>query len=151
MFKKGCTRRGATSTPISLLDGFANCSQVPARTNKNSASVTQIFFFVQENASKQGDLLDQFDHVITTSKTLYSIAKNCPRSLSTFIHIKSRVDNRGKVTFQKKEIMNDLSESFAKFRNDIRALAREDLLEWHQMGDYLHITLAAQGPENDGD
>lgn len=79
---------------------------------------------------------------ITTYQILDQIARNCPRALSVFIHLLSRADSKGIVRLEKRQITNDLSESFAKFRNDLRALARENLLEWHQMGDYLHITLS---------
>lgn len=89
-------------------------------------------------------------YTITTHQTLDRIARNCPRALSAFIHLLSRADNEGKITLQKQQITNDLSESFAKFRNDIRSLAREELLEWHQMGDHLHVIIALAGALNDG-
>lgn len=89
-------------------------------------------------------LLDLY--TITTHQTLDRIARNCPRALCTFIHVLTRADQEGIAVLEKKQIVEDLSESFAKFRNDLRSLAREDLLEWRQIGSYLHITLAM--PEN---
>ncbi len=87
---------------------------------------------------------------IITHQTLDRIARNCPRALSVYIHVTTRANPEGRVSFQKQQIIDDLSESFAKFRNDLRALAREDLLEWHQMGSYLHITLALPQEMNNG-
>lgn len=89
-------------------------------------------------------------YTITTHQTLDRIARNCPRALCAFIHLMTRADNEGNVSLQKQQITDDLSESFAKFRNDLRALAREELLEWHQMGNHLHVTLALPGALNDG-
>lgn len=87
---------------------------------------------------------------ITTYQTLGRIARTCPRSLTTYIHLLCRADQEDKVVLEKKQITDDLSESFAKFRNDLRALAREDLLEWHQMGNFLHVVLASPGDLRDG-
>jgi hypothetical protein len=87
---------------------------------------------------------------ITTLQTLDRIARSCPRALSTFVHLLCRVNNEGKVSFRKEQIINDLSESYAKFRNDIRSLARENLLEWHQKGTSLHVTLALPDVDIDG-
>jgi hypothetical protein len=95
-----------------------------------------------------GVILDFY--TITSHQTLDRIARNCPRALSAFIHLMSRADNEGNILLQKSQITDDLSESFVKFKNDLRALARESLLEWHQMGDHLHVTLALPGEMNEG-
>lgn len=89
-------------------------------------------------------------HTITTLHTLDRIARNCPRALSTFVHLICRINNEGKAVLQKQQIVNDLSESYTKFVNDIRALARENLLEWHQMGNTISVTLALPEVDNDG-
>jgi hypothetical protein len=89
-------------------------------------------------------------YTITTHQILDRIARNCPRALSVFLHLLNRADNEGNLVLHKKQITNDLSESFAKFRNDLKALARADLLEWHQMEDRLHITLALPTSLDDG-
>lgn len=97
---------------------------------------------------KNEELLDLY--TITTHQTLDRIARNCPRALSAFIHLLTRADDEGNVTLEKKQITDELSESFACFRNDIRSLAREDLLQWHQTANSLHITLALPGAFHDG-
>lgn len=89
-------------------------------------------------------------YTITTHQTLDRIARNCPRALTTYIHVLARANDKGSIALEKNQITNDLSESFTKFKNDLRALARETLLEWHQMGNYLHITIALPGQFDDG-
>ena len=69
------------------------------------------------------------------------IGRHCPRSLNTYLMCLGHSNEEGKSIFSKQQIAQDLSESFAKFRNDLKALAREGLLEWHEMGGYLHIHL----------
>lgn len=72
---------------------------------------------------------------------LDQIGRHCPRALTTYITCMVRASESEKITLMKEEIVYDLSESFVKFRNDLKSLAREGLLEWHQMGDHIHITL----------
>lgn len=78
---------------------------------------------------------------------LDQIGRHCPRSMSLYALCLGRMDDEGNVMFSKKEIRDDLSDSYCKFRNDLKALAREGLLEWHEMGDNLHVTIG----DNDGD
>ena len=69
------------------------------------------------------------------------IGRHCPRAISTFAICAGHSDHECKAVLHRKQITEDLSESFCKFRNDLQALAREGLLEWHQMGEYLHVTI----------
>lgn len=70
------------------------------------------------------------------------IGRHCPRAISTFAICMGRIDGESKAILHRREITEDLSESFCKFRNDLKALAREGLLEWHQMDQFLHVTIA---------
>lgn len=70
------------------------------------------------------------------------IGRHCPRAISTFAICLGRMDENSKAIFHRREIVEDLSESFTKFRNDLKALNREGLLEWHQMESFLHVTVA---------
>lgn len=81
-------------------------------------------------------------YTIITHNTLDKIARNCPRALSCFVHLLTRASDEGKVIFHKQQIIDDLSESYVKFKNDLRSLAREDLLEWHERNGALHVILA---------
>lgn len=74
-------------------------------------------------------------------ETLDRIARHCPRALSAYLMLAIRADEDGQVSIHKDQINKDLSESYIKFRNDIRMLARENLLEWHEIDDRLHIIL----------
>lgn len=81
-------------------------------------------------------------YAITTQQQLDQISRNCPRALATYTMILAKACYEGKASFTRKQVTHDLSESYVKFRNDVRALARQDLLEWHEMGDTLQVTLA---------
>jgi len=70
------------------------------------------------------------------------IGRHCPRAISCYVICLGRADADHNVVFRREEITTGLSESYCKFKNDLRALAREGLLEWHEMGYYLHVTLA---------
>ena len=70
------------------------------------------------------------------------IGRHCPRAISCFAICMGRSDDEWNLVFRREEITNGLSESYCKFRNDLKALAREGILEWHEMGDYLHVTIA---------
>lgn len=72
---------------------------------------------------------------------LEQIGRHCPRAMSIYALCLARADENLSLIFTKEEIRNDLSESYCKFRNDLKALAREGLLEWHEMNGKLHIIL----------
>jgi hypothetical protein len=59
------------------------------------------------------------------------------------MHIISRASSDGTVVFSQKQITDDFSESWTKFRNDLRALARQNLLEWHQIKNVIRIEIAS--------
>lgn len=83
------------------------------------------------------------DIPIELQYTLSKIGDHCPAAMTTFLHCLNRADETGSVRFTKEQIENDISESYTKFRNNIKALAREDLLEWHKMPvDGISVTLA---------
>lgn len=82
-------------------------------------------------------------YAITSQEVLERISRHCPDSLSAYLHCINRVDQAGSVFFSKNMIEVDMSESWAKFRNQIKKLARENLLEWHPSSNGISITLAA--------
>lgn len=81
-------------------------------------------------------------HHINTQEVLDRISRNCPEALSAYLHCVNRVSSSGCVFFDRDMIENDMSESFIKFKNNIKKLARENLLEWHELDGGLNITLA---------
>lgn len=81
-------------------------------------------------------------HHIDTQAVLDRISRNCPEALTAYIHCVNRVSSSGYVEFHRDTVENDMSESFAKFRNNIKKLARENLLEWHVTDHGISVTLA---------
>lgn len=67
---------------------------------------------------------------ITSQEILERISRHCPKALSIYLQIINRVDNNGQVFFSKDLVTVDMSESWTKFTNHIKALARENLLIW---------------------
>lgn len=81
-------------------------------------------------------------HTITTQEVLDRISRHCPEALSAYLHCINRADGQGSVFFSRNQLEIDMSESFRIFRNNIKKLARENLLEWHPLDGGLAITLA---------
>jgi len=77
--------------------------------------------------------------------TLELMSRHCPKSISAYAICLGHADDEGNCQFTRDQIVHDLSESYARFRNHLKALAREGILEWHEMGDTLVITLAGIG------
>lgn len=79
---------------------------------------------------------------ILTPETIDIISRHCPRAFSTFIACLNRVDDEGRCCFSKEDITLGRSESYAIFRNNLKALAREGLLEWGELDGKIHVTIA---------
>ena len=84
--------------------------------------------------------MDSYIH--TDQEVLDKISRHCPEALSTYIQCLNRADEKGDIFFSKKMIEVDMSEVFHTFRNNIKKLARENLLEWHPFNDGISVTLA---------
>lgn len=82
-------------------------------------------------------------YTVTTQQILEQIARHCPSALPTYLQCMNRVDQAGKVFFSKAMVQNDLSESWTKFKNQVKKLAIEGLLEWHPFNGGISVTLAA--------
>jgi hypothetical protein len=74
-------------------------------------------------------------------EVLGALSRHCPRAISTYLQCINRADKNGKVFFSEETISIDMSESCTKFRNDLKALARENLLEWHPFNGGVAVTL----------
>lgn len=81
---------------------------------------------------------------ITTQETLERISRHCPEALSTFFQCINRMDNHGEIYFSRNSIDVDMSEDFRSFRNNIKKLARENLLTWVPAGDGLSIVMIGE-------
>ncbi len=84
---------------------------------------------------------------ITSQEILDRISRHCPGALSTYLQCINRADRIGKFTFSKQFVEDDLSLNWRRFRNDIKKLALENLLEWHMIEGFLHIRLANEDDE----
>ena len=81
-------------------------------------------------------------YTITTQEVLDRISRHCPEALSDYLHCINRADSDGTVFFSRSIVEIDMSEGWAKFRNHIKKLAIEDLLEWHPFNNGISVTLA---------
>jgi hypothetical protein len=82
-------------------------------------------------------------YAITSQEILERISRHCPSALSTYIQCINRADDSGMVFFSRETVEVDMSEGWAKFRNNVKKLALENLLEWHQFDRGISVILAA--------
>ena len=80
---------------------------------------------------------------VTSQEILDRISRHCPEALSAYLQCINRANNQGTVYFSKQTVEVDMSERWAPFRNQIKKLALENLLEWHPFNEGIAITLAA--------
>ena len=64
---------------------------------------------------------------------LFQIAEQTPRALSAYIVCFQMADDELSAFLTRDYIVKDRSMNWTKFRNDILALARIGLLEWHEI------------------
>lgn len=82
-------------------------------------------------------------YAITSQEILDRISRHCPEALSTYLQCINRAKADGTVYFSKNFVETDMSEGWTKFRNHIKKLALENLLEWHPFSEGISVTLAA--------
>ena len=86
-------------------------------------------------------------YAVTSQELLERISKHCPESLATYLQCINRSDDDGTVFFSKDLVEVEMSEDFRSFRNHIKKLARENLLEWHPFNNGISVTLAGYNVE----
>lgn len=79
---------------------------------------------------------------ISSQEVLDRISRHCPESLSAYLQCVNRADEEGTIFFTRAMVDQDLSECWTKFRNNIKKLALENLLEWHYLDGGISVTLA---------
>lgn len=82
-------------------------------------------------------------YAITSQEILDRISRHCPESLSAYLQCINRANAEGEVFFSREFVEIDMSEGWTKFRNQIKKLAVENLLEWHPFNSGIAVTLAA--------
>ena len=82
-------------------------------------------------------------YAITSQQVLDRVSRHCPSALSTYLQCINRADAEGKIYFSRQMVENEMSGGWTKFKNQIKKLAIEDLLEWHPFSLGIAVTLAA--------
>ena len=86
-------------------------------------------------------------YTLTTQEILERISRHCPEALSNYLQCINRANSNGSIHFSKEMVDIDMSEDWRTFRNNIKKLARENLLEWHPLDNGIAVTLASVGDE----
>jgi hypothetical protein len=92
--------------------------------------------------------MEQMDiHSITSQEILERISRHCPEALSAYLQCINRADSEGVIYFSRMMIEVEMSENLHTFRNNIKKLARESLLEWQPFDGGISVQLAEQDHE----
>ncbi len=83
-------------------------------------------------------------YTVTTQEILERISRHCPAALSTYLQCVNRANKEGTIHFSRKMVDVDMSEDWRSFRNNVKKLARENLLEWIPLDGGISINLAEQ-------
>lgn len=78
---------------------------------------------------------------ITSQEVLDQISRHCPSALSVFLQCINRADEDGSFYFTKNLVEDEMCISWTKFKNHIRKLSSENLLEWHMLDGGISITM----------
>lgn len=79
---------------------------------------------------------------ITIQENLDRISRHCPEALSAYLQCINRSNSDGTFFFSRQFVEEEMSEEWRPFRQNIKKLARENLLEWHPIDDGISVTLA---------
>lgn len=75
-------------------------------------------------------------------ETLSNISMHCPQAMATYLICLNRADANLELDLTDDNINIDLSYECDKFVSDVKALAREGLLEWYPYDGGIRITMA---------
>lgn len=81
-------------------------------------------------------------YAVTSQEILDRISRHCPDALSAYLQCINRADDNGTIFFSRDTVEIDMSMGWTRFRNMIRKLAIENLLEWHPFNGGISVTLA---------
>lgn len=77
-----------------------------------------------------------------SQEILERVSRHCPEALSTYIQCVNRAGSDLSIYFDKEVVEIGMSEGWTKFKNNIKKLARENLLEWHPFDTGISVTLS---------
>jgi len=80
---------------------------------------------------------------ITTQEILERISRHCPESMHAYLQCLNRAHRKDTLFFSKSMVETDMSLGWTKFKNHIKKLALENLLEWHPFNKGISVTMAA--------
>lgn len=86
-------------------------------------------------------------YALNTQEVLERISRHCPQALSVYLQCLNRIEKDGQIYFSRDMVEQHLSESWVKFRNNLKKLAVENLLEWRDTEFGINVTLAADSDE----
>lgn len=78
---------------------------------------------------------------ITSQEILDRISRHCPEALSAYLQCINRIDSDGMAFFSRDTVEIDMSENWHSFKNNIKKLSRENLLQWLPFNDGISVTL----------
>ena len=81
---------------------------------------------------------------LTHQEVLDRIARHCPRAMATYLQCinLSKNNPRKPITFTRYHIEREMYENFTMFKNNLKKLALENLLEWQLLDNTIFITMA---------
>lgn len=79
---------------------------------------------------------------LDTQEVLERISRHCPEALSAYLQCYNRADSEGYVSLSYEQITEMMSESYCRFKNNLKKLALENLLEWHEVEKNITVRLA---------
>ncbi len=82
-------------------------------------------------------------YAITSQEILERISLHCPQALASYLQCVNRANEKGSAFFSRDLVEVEMSYNWTKFRNSIKKLALENLLEWHPFNKGISVTLAA--------
>lgn len=82
------------------------------------------------------------NYTLTSHEILDRISRHCPQALSAYLQCMNRANKEGIILFSRDLVEVEMSENWSSFKNNIKKLARENLLEWHPFNGGISVTLA---------
>lgn len=96
----------------------------------------------KSNESFIGGTLEIYS--VTTQEILERISRHCPEALSTYLQCLNRSNEHGFVYFSRDVIDVEMSEDFRPFKQNLKKLARENLLSWAPIDKGLSVSLVME-------
>jgi len=87
-------------------------------------------------------------YALTSQEVLERISRHCPQALSAYLQCINRANADGSIFFNRSLVEVEMSERWTPFKNHIKKLALENLLQWSPFNGGIAVTLV---PHDDDD